>query len=146
MEIGAQIRDLLASAGDLWFVAFLLQGFAIICESAKPGRVAAEGRSGPRGLALLAAVLSLFTPIVLFVHAFATAGGALIIVVAAIAGAIVAATLIGWMLRLVAGDGVSLLARAAPVLSLAAFALALYAGWRSTFDILNFLVASFARG
>lgn len=145
MDIRALVDQLLASVGDMWLLAYIGQFFVIVCESAKPKPVDDESPRGLRGLALLGAVLSLFTPILLFLHAFATASGVLIAIFAAILGAVIAATLTGWLIRAVARDVARVLSRAGPVLAIAVFALALYVGWRSAIETASFAISSIAR-
>lgn len=145
MDVGALVEQLLGRVGDLWLGALFGSFFVMICESAKPKPADGESRAAPQGFALLAAILSLLTPLMLFIHAFATASGALIAIIAAIGGAVIGAALIGWVIGALAPDVGRTLNRAAPFLALPVFALAAYASWRSIFDLANMLVAGFVR-
>jgi hypothetical protein len=145
MDVGGLVDQLLDSVGDLWFGALVGSFFVMICESARPKPTEGESRAAPQGFALLAAILSLITPLLLFLHAFATASGALIAIVAAVGGAVVGAAVIGWIVAAAAPDMGRLLHRAAPVLAVPVFALTAYVTWRSVLDFVNFLVSIFVR-
>jgi hypothetical protein len=117
----------------------------MICESAKPKPGEGEYRAAPQGFALLAAIVSLVTPLMLFLHAFATASGALIAIVVAVGGTVIGAAIIGWIVGALAPSVGRTLNRAAPVLAIPVFALTAYVTWRSVYEVANFVVGSIAR-
>jgi hypothetical protein len=141
----ALVDQLVATAGDLWFAALIGQFFVIICESAKPKPAEGEDRGGPRGFELLIMILSLLTPLLLFFHAILSGSGAWIAVVVALFGAVITATIIGWIIRAAAPDVARTLNRAAPVLAVPVFLLALYVSWESVFGFINAIVTANAR-
>jgi hypothetical protein len=141
MDINALIDELAANAGDLWFLALIGAFFVMICESAKPKPAEGESRAGPQGFALLVMILSLLTPLLLFLHAFLTASGALIAIVAAIGGAIIVSAIVGWIIGAAAPDFGRSLHRAAPYLAVVVFALTLYVTWESVFTFVNGFIA-----
>jgi hypothetical protein len=141
----ALVDQLVATAGDLWFAALIGQFFVIICESAKPKPAEGKDRGGPRGFELLIMILSLLTPLLLFFHAILSGSGAWIAVVVALFGAVITATIIGWIIRAAAPDVARTLNRAAPVLAVPVFLLALYVSWESVFGFINAIVTANAR-
>jgi hypothetical protein len=145
MNIGALIDQLLSRVGDLWTLAFVGSFFVMICEASKPKPRDGETAAEPRGFGLLVNILSILTPLLLFVHAFAEANGAVMAVLVLLGGAVLGSALIGWALAATARDIAHVLNRASPALAVAVFGLTLYVSWRSAFNVLNFLVASFAR-
>ncbi len=142
--INTLIGQLLTSAGDLWGGALIGQFFVMVCESAKPKPAEGDSRAEPKGFALLVMVLSLFTPLLLLVHAFYVGAGAPIAILAVVGGAIIAAGLIGWLIGMVAPPVGRTLNSAAPLLAIAVFALTLYVTWRSAFGLLNMFVTGSA--
>lgn len=136
MNIGAQFDQLSTSVGDLWFVAFVGSCFVMICEAARPKPAFGELAEGVRGFGLLIMVLSLLTPLLLLMHAFVTANGALAAITALIAGAIVGAAIIGWIIGAAAPSIGERLYRASPFLAAPVFALTVFVTWRSAFDLL----------
>ena len=140
--MSALVDQLLDRVGDLWFAALVGSFFVMICESAKPKLAEGESRAAPTGFALLAAILSLVTPLLLFFHAFVAAQGSLIAIVIAIGGAVIGAAVIGWIVAAAAPDVGRTLNRAAPILAIPVFALAAYVSWRSVYDVVNYFVAS----
>lgn len=70
MELGEQIAGLLLRAGPLWLPAVGVTFVAMICESSKPKKV--EGEEQPRAGALRTASLFLgfLTPFLLFIDVF----------------------------------------------------------------------------
>lgn len=140
------VDQLVASAGDLWFVALIGQFFVMVCESAKPKPEDGEDRGGPRGFALLVMILSLLTPLLLFLHAFLSGSGALIAVVIAIFGAVLTATIVGWIIRAAIPGVARTLNRAAPILAVPVFLLALYVSWETVFAFINGVVTANAGG
>lgn len=141
MDINALIDELGANAGDLWILALIGAFFVMTCEAAKPKPAEGESRAGPQGFALLVMNLSLVTPLLLFLHAFLTAGGALIAIVALIGGAILISSIIGWIISAAAPSFGRTLNRAAPFLAVAVFALTLYVTWESVFTFVNGFMA-----
>src|SRR5688572_26611691 len=113
MDIGGQIDWLLEHTGDLWLGALLGSFFVMICESAKPKPQEGESRAAPQGLALLVMIMSLLTPLLLLVHAFASGGSPPAVVVVVI-GAVIAAAIIGALIGGMAPDVGRTLNRAAP--------------------------------
>lgn len=147
MQFGDFIRELISSAGDLWFLALIGSFFVMICEAAKPKPREGEDKSAPRDFALLVMILSLITPLMLFAHAFAMGGASLpgIIAIVMLLGAlIVGSAIIGWVIGAAAPDVGRTLNRAVPVLAVAVFALTAYVTWRTVFDLMNALVTRFA--
>lgn len=142
-SIDAMVDHLVATAGDLWFAALIGQFFVMVCESAKPKlRDGDEDRGGPRGFALLVMILSLLTPLLLFLHAVLSGSGSLVAAVVAIFGAVLTATLVGWVVRATMPDVGRTLNRAAPILAIPVFALALYASWETVFGLVNGFVTA----
>jgi hypothetical protein len=142
--VGTLVSQLLTNAGDLWGGALIGQFFVMICESAKPKPAAREADAEPRGFDLLVLILSLFTPLLLLVHAFYVGAGAPIAILALVGGVIIAAGLMGWIIGLAAPPIGRTLNRAAPILAVAVFALAIYVTWRSAIGFLNIFVAGSA--
>lgn len=140
MDINVLIDELATNAGDLWFLALVGSFFVMICEAAKPKLAEGESRAGPQGFALLVMILSLVTPLFLFIHAFVTASGALIAIIAAIGGAVIFSGIIGWIIGSAAPSFGRTLNRAAPYLAVAVFALTLYVSWQSAFTFVNMFV------
>ena len=138
--LGPLVDELMRGAGDLWGLALIGQFFVMICESAKPKLEEGEERAAPRGFALLVMILSLFTPLLLFFHAFLTASGSLVAIVVALGGAIILATLIGWAIRATASPVARVLNSAAPVLALIVFALAVYISRDSVFALIRAMI------
>ena len=144
MDIRAQVDWLLEHAGDLWLAALLGSFFVMICESAKPKPAEGETRAAPQGLALLVMIMSLFTPLLLLVHAFAV-GGTPPAVIVVVIGAVIAAAIIGALVGGLAPDVGRTLNRAAPVLAVPVFALTVYVTWASVLMLVNFLAAMIVR-
>lgn len=134
------VDQLVATAGDLWFAALIGQFFVMVCESAKPKPEEGEPQGGPRGFALLVMILSLITPLLLFMHAALSGSGALIAVIVAIFGAVLTATIVGWIIRAAMPDVGRTLNRAAPILAVPVFLLALYVSWETVFGFINAIV------
>lgn len=139
------VDQLVSSAGDLWFAALIGQFFVIVCESAKPKPADGEDKRGPQGFALLVVIMSLITPLLLLFHAMLTGAGAWIAVVVAVFGAVITGTIVGWIIRAVLPDVARVLNRAAPVLAVPVFALAVYVSWESVFGFVNALITAGAR-
>lgn len=135
------VDQLVATAGDLWFAALIGQFFVMVCESAKPKPAdGEEEKGGPRGFALLVTILSLVTPLLLFLLAFLSGSGALIAVIVAIFGAVLTATIVGWIVRAAIPDVGRTLNRAAPILAVPVFLLTLYVTWETVFAFINGIV------
>lgn len=141
-DVNTLVDQLVSTAGDLWFAALIGQFFVMVCESAKPKPAEGEGRSEPRGFALLVMILSLLTPLLLFLHAFLSGSGALVAVVVAIFGAVITATIVGWLIRALMPEVARVLNQAAPVLAVPVFLLALYVSWESVFGLINGFVTA----
>lgn len=137
-SISAQLDLLADRASDLWFLALVGSFFVMICEAAKPKRAEGEAREG--ALSVWIGILSLLTPLLLFVHAFLTAQGSLIAIIVLIGAAIIGASLIGWIISAAAKDFGRVLNRAAPILALAVFALTLYVTWDSIFAFIGIFI------
>lgn len=142
-EVQTLVDQLVANAGDLWFAALIGQFFVMVCESAKakPDDGEAE-RGGPRGFALLVMILSLLTPLLLFLHAALSGSGSLIAVIVAIFGAVLTATIVGWIIRAAIPDVGRTLNRAAPILAVPVFLLTLYVTWETVFALVNGIVTA----
>ncbi|ANP44515.1 hypothetical protein [Candidatus Viadribacter manganicus] len=145
-NIDLLVDQLVSTAGDLWFAALLGQFFVMVCESAKPKPAEVEEQGGPRGFALLVTILSLITPLLLFFHAFLSGSGALVAVIVAIFGAVITATIVGWIIRAAIPDVARVLNRAAPILALLVFVLALYVSWETVFAFINGFITARAAG
>jgi hypothetical protein len=143
--VSTLVDQLMSAVGDLWLLALIGSFFVMICESAKPKRQEGEARKEATGWALLVNILSLITPLLLFIHAFATGSGALIAIVAAIGAAVIGAAVTGWLISAFAPDFGRTLNRAAPFLAVPVFALAAYVSWQSVFNLVNFFVTAAAR-
>ncbi len=140
MNINALIDELARNAGDLWFLAVIGSFFVMVCEAAKPKPGEGESKAAPEGWALLVMILSLITPLLLFFHAFLTASGALIAIIALIGGSIIGSAIIGWIIGAAAPDVGRTINRAVPFLAIAVFALTLYVTWESVFEFVNGMV------
>jgi hypothetical protein len=134
------VDQLLSASGELWFLALIGQFFVMICEAAKPKPEESETSSSAKAIELWVGIFSLATPLLLFFHAFLSGRGALVAIIAAIGGAIILATLIGWFVRAVAPPVGRVLNRAAPFLAIAVFALAVYVSRDSIFGLIRTLV------
>ncbi len=143
--INALVDELMARVDDLWIAALCGSFLAMVCEAAKPKPREGEPRSETSPIAVWIGIASLLTPLLLFLHAFLSGGGALIAVIVAIGSAIVLAALIGWAIALLAPDVGRTLSRAAPFLAVAVFALAVYVTWESVFGFVSSLVAGASR-
>ncbi len=141
-NLDAMVDQLISTVGDLWFAALIGQFFVMVCESAKPKPAEGDQQGGLRGFALLAAVLSLITPLLLFLHAFLSGSGALVAVIIAIFGAVITATVVGWFIRAAIPDVARVLNRAAPILAVPVFLLALYVSWETVFDFVNGIITA----
>jgi hypothetical protein len=137
IDVNTLIDELARNAGDLWFLAVVGSFFVMVCEAAKPKPREGESKAAPEGFALLVMILSLITPLLLFFHAFLTASGALIAIIALIGGSIIVSAVIGWIIGAAAPGVGRTLNRAAPLMALAAFALTFYVTWRSVYGFLN---------
>lgn len=142
-RISTLVDQLLTQVGDLWFLALIGSFFVMICEAAKPAD--GERQAAPQGLALLAMIMSLLTPLLLFLHAFATGSGALIAIMAAIGTVIIGSAIIGGLIKTVSPQVGRTLSSAAPVLAAPVFALTVYVTWASVADLANFVVGMFVR-
>lgn len=140
--MGEMIDLVLAQLGDLWFGALVGSFFVMICESAKPKPEEGESRAAPQGFALLAAILSLITPLLLFLHAVALAPQGLLGIVGIVGGFVIGAAIIGWIVAAAAPAMGRVLNRAAPVLAIPVFALAAYVSWESVFGLINMAVGA----
>lgn len=140
--MGETIDLVLAQLGDLWFGALVGSFFVMICESAKPKPEEGESRAAPQGFALLAAILSLITPLMLFLHAVAQAPQGLLGIIAIVGGFVIGAAIIGWIVAAAAPAMGRVLNRAAPVLAIPVFALAAYVSWESVFGLVDMAVAA----
>jgi hypothetical protein len=144
MDIGGQVEWLLERVGDLWLGALIGSFFVMVCESARPKPVEGESRAAPQGLALLIMIMSLLTPLLLLVHAFAS-GGAPPAVIVVVVGAVIAAAIVGALIGGLAPDVGRTLNRAAPVLAAPVFALTVYVTWASVLMLVNFVVGMIVR-
>src|SRR5262245_18409834 len=117
-NIGALVERIVAADGDLWLLALIGSFFVMVCESAKPR---GEGCEEAGGWGLLVNILTMLTPLLLFLHAFASVNGVmsdiLIAIIACIGGAVIGAALIGWLIGRVAPDLGRTLNRDAPFLA-----------------------------
>ena len=86
-------------------------------------------------------ILSLVTPLLLFLHAFVAGSGSVIAIAAVIFGAVIVASVIGWILGAVSPEIGRTLNRAASILALAAFALTLYVTWENVLKFVSGFVA-----
>lgn len=149
MPIGEYIGALLSALSDLWGLALIGSFFVMICEAAKPSRRKGEEAEKPGDFALLVMILSLITPLLLFFHAFLTAGSSLpglIALATLLAGLIIGSSLIGWIIGMAARDIGRTLNRAAPLLAVAVFALTAYVTWESVFGFVSDFVTGVASG
>lgn len=127
LESTARLTDV---TGELWGYAYLLAFISMIAESSKPKP--AEGEKERAGLgASLIMLASLVTPFALYVHAFwamanAQAGELLVPLLMSLLVLVLVPSLLGMLVRSVAPNGARWIYRAAPFLSVAALAFALY--------------------
>ena len=140
-NMDALIDQLGDNAGDLWFLAVIGSFLVMVCEAAKPKAEEGESKAAPEGLALLVMILSLITPLLLFFHAFLTASGALIAIIALIGGAILVSAILGWIIGAAMPEFGRTLNRVAPFLAIAVFALTAFVTWRTVFEFVNGFVA-----
>ncbi|MGH6951661.1 MAG: hypothetical protein ACREH4_12355 [Vitreimonas sp.] len=143
--MGEVIDLALDRLGDLWFGALVGSFFVMICESARPKPGEGESKAAPQGFALLAAILSLVTPLMLFLHAVAQVPLALLGIVTLVGGFVIGAAVIGWIVAAAAPAMGRVLNRAAPVLAVPVFGLAAYVSWQNVVGLVNTLVSSFVR-
>ncbi len=140
MDIADRIQQLTRIAGDAWFLALIGAFFVMVCEAAKPRPQDDEERRDPKAVALLITVLSLVTPLLLFMHAFVAAGrspAGLMLTIVAIGVAVIGAALIGWLIAAVAAPVGRILNRAAPFLAVIVFAFTLWVTWRSALAVIE---------
>lgn len=142
--VGQLVNQMMESVGDLWFLALIGSFFVMICEAAKPKPAEGEKRDDFQGVGLWVSILSIVTPLLLFFHGFVS-GGAVIAVIAMVGGAIIFASLIGWIISAVMPDIGRTLNRAAPFMAVAVFALAAYVSWRSVYDLANYFIGGAGR-
>jgi hypothetical protein len=140
VHVNSLIDELARNASDLWFLAVFGSFFVMVCEAAKPKPTEGESKAAPEGFALLVMILSLITPLLLFFHAFLTASGALIAIIALIGGSILGSAIIGWIISAAAPDVGRTINRTVPFLAVAVFALTLYVTWESVFEFVNGIV------
>ena len=140
--MGEPIDLVLRQLGDLWFAALVGSFFVMICESARPKPEEGESRAAPQGFALLAAILSLLTPLMLFLHAVAQAPLGLVGIVLIVGGFVIGAAIVGWIVALAAPAMGRVLNRAAPVLAIPVFALAAHVSWQNVFGLVNMAVGA----
>lgn len=141
--VSMSVDQLFRQVDDLWLLALIGAFFVMICESAKPKPLEGEPRSAPQGLALLVMILSLLTPLLLLIHAFASGGapiGVITVIGIAIVGSAIIGGVIGWMSR----DIGRTLNCAAPFLAVPVFALTVYVTWRSVGTFANLIAGMFA--
>lgn len=143
-HIGARVSELAAHAGDLWLAAFIASFFVMICESAAPKPAPDESKSKESALRVWVGLISFVTPLLLFVHAVITGAGDLLAVVVLVGGGVVAAALIGWLIAALAAPIGRTLNTAAPILTLAAFALTAWVTWRSIFGLVDGFIRAHA--
>lgn len=135
--------------GELWGYAYLLAFVSMIAESSKPKP--AEGEKERTGLGLsLIMLASLVTPFVLYVHAFwamasAQAGALLPPLILSLSVLVLVPSLLGMFVRSVAPNGARWIYRAAPFLSVAALAFALYVTHANVGAALDYYVLSTMR-
>lgn len=141
--MGTSIDLALAQLGDLWFGTMVGSFFVMICESAKPKPVEGESRAAPRGFALLAAILSLVTPLLLFLQGVMQAPVLAILMI--VGGFVIGAAIVGWIVAAAAPAMGRVLNRAAPILAIPVFALAAYVSWQSVFGLINTVIAGLVR-
>lgn len=130
----AAAERVITAAGDLWLYALALVFIAIAVESAKP-KPAEDAEpekkgEGPSFLLVLLGLVNMVTPFMLFWHGFQAArdetSRPLYIVGLLVGGAVVLGALLGWTIGAASPGFGRFVTRAAPVLNIAAFALALY--------------------
>ena len=145
MDIGALVNRVIESAGDLWLAALIGSFFVMICEAAKPGPEEGEEKRPEGVIGLWVGILSLLTPILLFIHGYVAARGYLIAVIALIGGVVIASALIGWVIAALAPAMGRTLNRAAPFLAVAVFALTVFVTWGSVHEVFDLFVRGPAR-
>ncbi|MBY0564554.1 MAG: hypothetical protein K2P58_10245 [Hyphomonadaceae bacterium] len=143
--VDALIEQLMANVEDAWLAAYCVSFLTMVCEAAKPK--AKEGEEQPKtsALSVWISVVSLFTPLLLFFHAFLTGSGALIAIIAALGAAIIVSAVLGWAIAGLAPDVGRTLNRAAPILAIVAFGVALYVTGPSILELVNAAIAGAAR-
>ena len=141
--MGEAIDLALGQLDDLWFGTMVGSFFVMICESAKPKPEEGESRAAPQGFVLFAAILSLVTPLLLFLHGVMHAP--ILAVLMIVGGFVIGAAIVGWIVGAAAPAMGGVLTRAAPILAVPVFALAAYVSWQSVFGLINTAVAGLVR-
>lgn len=135
-------QQLIGLAGALWLYALIAAFVVMLAESAKPKPAEGEEKPSASVLGIIAAITSIATPFLLFVHAYVEAArvqmpnaliAALIVLVAVVLGA----TIIGWIVAAVARPLGKLLAQVAPFLALAVFAFTLWVTWANVYEAID---------
>jgi len=135
-------QQLIGLAGALWLYALIAAFVVMLAESAKPKSAEGEEKPSAGLLGIIAAITSIATPFLLFVHAYVEAArvqmpnaliAALIVLVAVVLGA----TIIGWIVAAAARPLGKLLAQAAPFLALAVFAFTLWVTWANVYEAID---------
>jgi hypothetical protein len=161
MDGPGALNQLCAAAGTTWLVAVAIAFFTMICESAGPVVEPGEEKPKPGPLRVASLILSLFTPILLFVHAYwavallEQAGppdGPLALVLLAFRSVALAALYIVMLALILAPGAFAALARklskplaralyaAAPVLTIATFAFAVFATRHNVASAIDLIV------
>lgn len=135
--------------GELWGYAYLLAFVSMIAESSKPKPAEGERERAGLGVSLIM-LASLVTPFVLYVHAFwemanAQAGELLIPLLVSLLVLVLVPSLLGMLVKSVAPNGARWIYRAAPFLSVAALAFALYVTYANVGAALDYYVLSTLR-
>lgn len=130
-ELLISVTQLVQSMSPLWLAALAGAFVVMICESAKPKPADDDAKPTPNILVLAAMLISLLTPLLLFLHAWTTTPTPPTAIIALIGAVVVIAALIGWSIAAFAQPLGRVFSRAAPWLALAVFALTLYVTWTS---------------
>lgn len=143
----ADAQQLIGLAGPMWLYALIAAFVVMLAESAKPRPADGEERPPASPLGVLAAIASLATPFLLFIHAYVEAArvqmpNALVASLIVLVTAVLAATIIGWIIAAAIRPLGKLLGQAAPFLALAVFAFTFWVTWANVSEAIDRQVLS----
>lgn len=144
-KLVAQAQQVIALAGPLWLWAMIAAFAVMVMESAKPGRE--QGEPKPEGdmLSVVAAILSLAVPVLLFIHAYINAAkaqldGAFLATMIVVGAVVIAAALLGWIIAAAAKPLGHMLGRIAPIIAVIVFAFTLSVTWENAYEVFRIQV------
>lgn len=148
--MNALIQDahqLIGLAGDMWLYALIAAFVVMLAESANPKPADDEERPPANPFGVVAAIASLATPFLLFLHAYVEAArvpmpNALVASLIVLVTAVFAATIIGWIIAAAIRPLGKLLGQVAPFLALAVFAFTVWVTWSNVYEAIDRQVLS----